>query len=953
MNAETFALIEDPQGLLAAIVASTDDVVLSKTLDGIITSWNPAAERVFGYSADEAIGQSIKLIIPPDRHPEEDAILARIRAGDSVDHFETVRIARDGRRLDFSLTISPIRDRAGRIVGASKVGRDISATKSAQREAEEAQQILQLISDNAPSLVGYVDKDCIYRLVGHRHEEWLGKPREEILGRHARDVVGPAAWERLRPKVEEALPGRNVSFEMEVPLREGGHRWVNVSYIPHRGGDGTVLGFAVLTTDVDERRRTEDAQRLLVNLDDATRGLADPHEVMLRIVEQVGRHFQVIRCAYGEVDSDARTVDIIRGYTDGVPTVAGRYPLSRFGAGLEQELLAGQVLAVEDVHVDPRTAEPAARATLDVMSIRSLLVAPIVRSDRTMAMLVVGDRTPRVWTRHQRELLAQIAQRTYFALASAEAVANLRESERVLSLASRAGGMGAWRRDVLTNKVWWSVEMEDLYGLPPGGFQALGGDEQAFYGLVHPDDRARVAAELSAALQGRTDYRTDFRFRHASGEWRWMEGRGQGFYSEQGQLEMVYGVGVDVTERKRHEEMLQRQAAELAEADRRKDEFLAMLAHELRNPLAPIRNALHYLQLKGPPMPELKSARSIIDRQVRQLVRLVDDLLDVSRISRGKIDLQKQRVNLNMVIESGLESSRPLIDAAGHQLVVRLPDQPVEVEADVTRLAQVLQNLLNNAAKYTPRGGVIELSACVEGNEAVIRVKDNGIGIPTNMLGQVFEMFVQVDRRLERSSGGLGIGLTLVQRLVELHGGRVQAFSDGPGAGSEFVVSLPLPVTAAGRRGADAVHGSVPSRPVRVLIVDDNRDGADSLAMMLGVLGHHVRVEYDGQRGAEAAAEWGPEVALLDIGLPNLNGYELARRMRADDRTRDAVLVAVTGWGQQEDRRRSALAGFDHHLVKPVDPLHLHVLLNSVAARSPVASSLSSAARTGAAPRTP
>ncbi|MGZ8255656.1 MAG: PAS domain S-box protein [Burkholderiaceae bacterium] len=938
MNDGSFALIEDPRELLATIVASTDDVVLSKTLDGVITSWNAAAERTFGYSAAEAIGQSIKLIIPPDRHAEEDDILARIRRGERVDHFETVRVTRSGRCVDFSVTVSPLRNRAGVVVGASKVGRDITATKAAQRAAETAQQILQLIADNAPLLVGYVDKDCIYQLVGRRHEEWLGRPRDQILGRHARDVVGPAAWERLRPKVEEALPGHIVSFEMEVPLRDGGLRWVDVSYIPHFDASGTVVGFAVLTNDVDERRRTEDAQRLLVSLDDATRGLDDPHEVMQRIVTQVGRHFGAIRCAYGEVDSDARMVEIIRGYTDDVPTVAGRYPLARFGAAFAEALLAGDVAAVNDVRSDPRMAEPAAQATFDAMQIRSLLVAPIRRGAQVVALLVVADRTPRVWSRQQIGLLGQIAQRTYFALATAQAIADLRESEQVLSLASRAGRMGAWWRDVTTDRVWWSAEMEEIFGLSPGGFQALGGSEGAFFDLVHPEDRPRVAADIADAMKARVDYRVDFRFRHASGEWRWMEGRGQGYFDEQGELVTMYGVGIDVTERKRDEEVLRRQATELADADRRKDEFLAMLAHELRNPLAPIRNSLQYLQLKGPDTAELQSARDIIDRQVRQLVRLVDDLLDVSRISRGKIDLQRQRINLNMVVESAVESSRPLIDANDHCLVVRLPASPVEIDADMTRLVQVLQNLLNNAAKYTPHGGRIELSAAVEAGEVVIRVCDNGIGIPPDLVNRVFEMFMQLDRRIERSSGGLGIGLTLVQRLVELHGGRVEAFSEGPGRGSTFVVHLPLPSAAALRGPLRVAAAPEARRPVKVLIVDDNRDGADSLAMTLTALGHLVRVEYDGRLGVEAAAAWKPDIALLDIGLPGINGYEVARSLRLAEATRDTVLVAVTGWGQPEDRRRSAQAGFDHHLVKPVDPLHLRVLLNAVGARAPAVS---------------
>ncbi len=933
MKDEPFGLIGDPQALLAAIVDSTDDVVISKTLEGTITSWNKAAERVFGHAADDVIGKSIRLIIPADRQQEEDEILARIRAGQRTEHFETVRIARDGRKLDFSVTISPVRDGVGRIVGASKVGRDITAARAIQREAESAQRILQLISDNAPSLVGYIDTDCIYRLVGHRHEEWHGRSREEILGRHARDVVGEAAWELLEPKIQEALAGNVVSFEMEVPLARGERRWVHTSYIPHVDSSGRMLGLAVLTNDVDERRRTEDAQRLLVSMHDATRGLHDPRDVMKRIVEQVGRHFGVIRCAYGEVDSEAQTVDIIRGYTDGVPTVAGRYPLARFGAGLVADLLAGRVSAIHDVQSDPRTAEPTTLLTFGAMTIRSLVIAPIVRDQRTVALIVVADRVPRLWSPHQIALLEQIAQRTFFALESSRAASELRENQRVLSLASRAGHMGAWTRDVLTGKVWWSSEMEEIFGLEPGEFEALGGTEAAFFELVHADDRAALAAAVKDAMQRKTDYRVDFRFRHASGEWRWMEGRGQGFYGENDELGTLFGIGIDVTERKRDEETLRHQATELAEADRRKDEFLAMLAHELRNPLAPIRNSLQYLHMKGRGSPELQSARDIIDRQVRQLVRLVDDLLDVSRISRGKMDLQKQRANLTMIVESAVESSRPLIDASEHTLTVRLPSTVVELEADVTRLAQVLQNLLNNAAKYTPRGGRIELSADVAGGQVVIRVKDNGIGIPRDMVGRVFEMFMQVDRRLERSSGGLGIGLTLVQRLVNLHGGSVQAFSDGPGRGSEFVVRLPVAAASAARPEV-ADEGPIEARrSLRVLVVDDNQDGADSLAMMLEALGHQVRVEYDGRAGANAATGWHPDVALLDIGLPGINGYELARTLREAEDTRHATLVAVTGWGQQEDRRRSAEAGFDQHLVKPVDPAHLRALLASLTER--------------------
>jgi PAS domain S-box-containing protein len=313
----------------------------------------------------------------------------------------------------------------------------------------------------------------------------------------------------------------------------------------------------------------------------------------------------------------------------------------------------------------------------------------------------------------------------------------------------------------------------------------------------------------------------------------------------------------------------------LKEADRKKDEFLAMLAHELRNPLAPIRNAVYILRGKGLPVPELQWAAEVIDRQVHQMTRLVDDLLDVSRITRGKVELRKEPVELANVVTSAVESSRPLIEKGGHELSVTIPSEPVHLEADPTRLAQVFLNLLNNAAKYTDRGGRISLSAHLEGSgQVVVRVRDNGIGIPREMLPRVFELFAQVDRSMERSEGGLGIGLTLVQRLVEMHGGAVEARSDGPGTGSEFIVRLPVAAhIAAAGPAAGAGQGGAPA-PRRILIVDDNRDAADSLGMLLRLMGNEIHTAHDGLQAVEAAASFRPEVVLLDIGLPKLNGYE-------------------------------------------------------------------------------
>ena len=368
----------------------------------------------------------------------------------------------------------------------------------------------------------------------------------------------------------------------------------------------------------------------------------------------------------------------------------------------------------------------------------------------------------------------------------------------------------------------------------------------------------------------------------------------------------------------------------LKESDQRKDEFLAMLAHELRNPLAPIRHGVQIFRAKGPPIPELQWAVEVIDRQVHQMTRLVDDLLDVSRITRGRIELRQERVELLAIVDSAVEASRPLIDKLGHELTVTLPPEPIPLEADLTRLSQVLLNLINNAAKFMAGPGRIWVTAERESHWVRIRVRDTGVGIPREMLSRIFDLFTQVDRSLERSKGGLGIGLTLVKRLVEMHGGSVEAHSEGLGQGSEFVVRLPVAVAVAGEgpRGGAAEEAGVASVKRRILVVDDNRDSADSLTLLLSMLGNEVHTAYDGQEAVEAVAAFQPEVVLLDIGLPKLNGYEVARRIREQAGGPSRVLIALTGWGQEEDRRRSREAGFDHHLTKPVDFDDLKKLLN-------------------------
>ncbi|MGF6271882.1 PAS domain S-box-containing protein [Massilia sp. UYP11] len=394
----------------------------------------------------------------------------------------------------------------------------------------------------------------------------------------------------------------------------------------------------------------------------------------------------------------------------------------------------------------------------------------------------------------------------------------------------------------------------------------------------------------------------------------------------------------DVSARKRSEEELRRLADDLAEADRRKTEFLATLAHELRNPLAPIRNGLSVMRLGGDKPAAVGKVREMMERQVGHMVHLIDDLLDVARISGGKLELKRQRADLHAILASAVETSLPLIEAGQHAFEVDVPDVPLPVFADATRIAQVVANLLNNAAKYTPALGQLRLAVRRDGRDAVIAVSDTGVGIAADALAGVFDMFSQIGRTVDRSQGGLGIGLSLVRRLVEMHGGSVVAASGGANAGSVFTVRLPL-AEPSDDRDAHAPGASEPARDggagLKVLVVDDNVDAALTLSMILEASGHVTRVTHDGHGALEAARDFRPHVAFLDIGMPGMSGYDTARAMRALEELDGIVLVALTGWGAESDRRRSSEAGFDHHLTKPVQLAVVVELLAGLAAAPP------------------
>lgn len=382
---------------------------------------------------------------------------------------------------------------------------------------------------------------------------------------------------------------------------------------------------------------------------------------------------------------------------------------------------------------------------------------------------------------------------------------------------------------------------------------------------------------------------------------------------------------------------LQASEARLRDVNRRKDEFLATLAHELRNPLAPVRNAVQLLRLKGAGTPDLQWTAEVIDRQVRAMSRLIDDLMDVSRINQGRIELRRDRVNAKSIIEDAIESARPLIDECGHQLVLRIPDQELVFDADSTRLTQAFMNLINNAAKYMDKGGRIDIDVQKLQHEAVITIKDTGIGISSDQLERVFELFSQVQTALSRSRGGLGIGLSLTKQLITMHGGSVHARSKGLGFGSEFEVRMPLAAGGEHAEVVETVNKPVEDRPVqdtevRILVADDNEDAAATLTAFLELSGFVVRQVHDGAAAVSAAAEFDPQIVLLDIGMPRLNGYEACRKIREQPGGAGRTMVACTGWGQADDRRRSDEAGFDRHLVKPVEPAMLVELIDAVIA---------------------
>ena len=725
--------------------------------------------------------------------------------------------------------------------------------------------------------------------------------------------------------VRPALDKIEVGAAISVPLLKDGRFVANLNVharAPRAWSDADVAlieAIADQTWAAVERARAEEVlrasearQTFLLELSDAIRSLSDSTQVKAAASRVLGERLQANRVFYAEIKGDDWIV--VKGYERGeVPIPDGPYAAETYGAWIMQAYRAGERVVFQDTRTDPRFA-PAERAAHAAIDLVSAIGVPLIKKGELVAILAVHAAEPRQWTDIEIALVEETAERTWAAVERARAEDALRESETRLQKAVSIGTVGVLFFDLSGRIIDANPALQDFSGYTLEELRKLGD----WAHLTPPEFAAvtRRAADELAETGTTAPYEKQWVRKDGSRRWGlFAPTRLAGNGPDSQCVEFV----IDITTSK--------------EADTRKDEFLAMLAHELRNPLAPLRTAARVLQLSGAKEPSVQQTSGIIERQVEHMTKILDDLLDVSRVTRGLVQLSRKPVELREVIATAVEQCRSLIDARGQHLVLELPQEPVFVTGDDVRLAQIVANILSNAAKYSDPAAKIELSLVARGDEARIQVRDQGIGISPALLPHVFDLFTQADRTAARSQGGLGLGLALVKRLVELHGGSVEAHSEGLGGGTTFLVRLPgRPVEPSDVESVWLEQRTGPriEKQLEILVVDDNEDAANVLAMQLQLEGHQVHIAYDAPTALARAQLARPSVMVLDIGLPGMDGYELARALRERPDSRSATLIALSGYGQDEDRRKSRESGFDHHLVKPVDPQELTDLLSGL-----------------------
>lgn len=935
-----FAIPPDQaQALLAAIVDSSTDAIISKTLEGIILSWNKAAERLYGYAAAEAVGQPITLIIPPELHDEERAILKRLWRGETIDPFETVRVTKDGRRIDISLTISPVRDASGRIIAASKIARDISdrkrfeeALREETRTAEtlnrigsllaaelDVKRILQSVTDEARAVTGAEFAAFFYNAVDEQDEAYAlytlsGAPAEAFSSfpmPRSTAIFAPTFNGEGAVRIDDVR--RDVRYGKSNPYHglPPGHLPVT-SYlaVPVIARSGEVLG-GLFFGHVQPGVFTARHEQIIAGIAAQAAIAIDNANLYARVQESEQRFRQLAEHAtdvFWIFDvAESRIVYVSPAYLD----VWGRDC---------ESLYADPGSFLDSVHPHDRERVRAAMARQR----RGETTAEeyrLIHDDGSLYW--VWDRAFPI--QDDTGALVRIAGIAEDITERKTAEDRLRESEESYRRLTELLPVAVYACEAPSGIItYYNDRAVELWGREP----ALGDSDERYCGsgrLFLPDGRplAHEDCPMAQALRGGGSFRNEeVVIERPDASQITALVNIEPIRDLAGHVVGAINVCLDVTALKHAEQQLR-------EADRRKDEFLATLSHELRNPLAPLRFALEIIGRSEDDGQRLRQSREMLERQVAKMVRLIDDLLDVSRITHDKLELRREHVEVSTIVREAVESSRPAIEDAGHSLAVVLPDEPLWLHADEVRVAQVLGNLLSNACKYTPSGGEIRLTAESRDGDVLLSVEDNGRGIPPDDLDSIFEMFAQSESS-QREQRGLGVGLTLVKRLVEMHGGSMRAFSEGPGKGSTFAVTLPAAAAAheVPERKAPPRADARPAAGRRVLVVDDNHDSAATLAMLLEMTGHETLTTHDGAESVEAAERFRPDVVLLDLGLPGMDGFEVCRAIRSRPWSRHTTMVAVTGWGQTDDRRKSEEAGFDAHLVKPVGYSDIESLLH-------------------------
>jgi PAS domain S-box-containing protein len=766
----------------------------------------------------------------------------------------------------------------------------------------------------ATSTVGLtrLDRELRYRMVNRAYAEWAGMAAHDIVGRTMVEVLGEQAFTTIRPHVERVLAGQVVEYEAQIQLH-GEPRFIHVNYTPDINEHGAVIGWVASVMDVTQRKRVETAaadearqKNSLYELADRLHRATSLGEILEAALDALQRALSCNRAAIVLCD-EAEVMRFVawRGLSEAYRQATQGH--SPWEAGDKYP----QPICVSDV---ARAALPQS-LQIDTLAegIRALVFIPIVVNGKLIGQVVACHDTVQGCTRDELELALTIAHQLAFAVDRHRAQNLLGAHARQLALITETAPVLIVHCDVHTRYKFVNKAYAERFGVTPQSCvgktvaQVIGAEA---YESIRPYVQRALAGErvefeicIPYAALGES-------FMHC-----WYAPQ----LDDHGNVVGFVGAIVNISERRRAEEALRSSEERLKEADRRKDEFLAMLAHELRNPLAPINTAAHVLKLSGADPRRVAEAGEVISRQVGHLTRLVDDLLDVSRVTRGLVQLEREPVDLRAIVTTAIEQVRPLLQSRGHELRTGLGHAACTIDGDYHRLVQIVSNLLNNAAKYTPQGGRIDVGLEAVGGRAVLTVTDNGVGIAPGMLEQVFELFTQAERTPDRSQGGLGIGLALVRTLVRLHGGEVRASSAGLQQGSTFRVELPV---AAAVSTVLPVQASAPGGGAgrRVFIVDDNVDAAHTLRDVLEIMGHTVALAHDGESALKRASDapsW--DAFILDIGLPDMTGYELARRLREHESGRQSTFVALTGYGQAHDRVISRTAGFDHHLVKPAD----------------------------------